>query len=297
MDERTLRRVQSTDLPDNIVVDAVLGRPRRDVRISQWSFAGPGGQVPVRVHTPAGPVGAARPVVLNLHGGGFALGSARQSDWVSSNVAAGVGAVVVAPDYRLAPTHPFPAAVDDAWAALRWVETNATEFGADPGRIAVMGDSAGANLAAVVSLMARDHGGPHVRHQGLVYPVGELDGRIFEDPSAVANLAPVVLSNDDMRVFSTLYLPPDHDPADWRASPALAADHAGLPPTTVVLAGLDPLHDSGARYAQLLADAGVEVRVELFHRMPHGFLSFPYLCRDAGPAVAALVRDQRAALL
>lgn len=297
MDARTIRRAQTTDLPDNPVVDAVLGRPRRDVRISSWSFAGPGGQVPVRVYTPAGPVVGARPVVLHLHGGGFVLGSARQSDWLATQVAAGVGAVVVAPDYRLAPTHRFPAAVEDAWAALQWVADNATEFGADPDRIAVMGDSAGGNLAAVLALTARDDGGPRLRHQGLVYPVGEVDGRVFEDPSAVRNTRPVVLSNEDMQVFTDLYLPEGHDPTDWRASPALAPDHRGLPPATVVLAGLDPLHDTGARYAQVLADAGVPVKVEVFHRMPHGFLTFPYLCSHAPAAVAALVRDQRVALL
>ncbi|MGN0064889.1 MAG: alpha/beta hydrolase [Nocardioides sp.] len=300
MDERTLRRMQSSAIPENPVVGLFLGRPRPDVRTNHWSFAGPGGQVPVRVYTPRAATSRPRPLVLNLHGGGFVLGSARQSDWIAHQVAAGVGAVVVAPDYRLAPTDPFPAAVEDAVATLEWAVENASEFGADGSRIAVMGDSAGGTLAAVLALHARDHGlgrdgTSRIVHQGLVYPATELTDERFEQPSSVANTRPILLSNRDMEVFRSHYVPPGTDLTDWRLSPYHAADHTGLPPATVVLAGLDPLHDTGARYAQKLADAGVEVRVEEYHRMPHGFLTFPYLCKDARHAAAALVRDQRAA--
>lgn len=299
MDERAIRRMQTSAIPENPVVNLVFGRPRADVRTSHWSFDGPAGKVPVRVHTPRAATSRPRPLVLNLHGGGFVLGSARQSDWIANQVSAGVGAVVVSPDYRLAPTHPFPAAVEDAVATLEWAVANAGEFGADGSRIAVMGDSAGGTLAAVLALHARDHGlgraGSRIVHQGLVYPATELTDERFAQPSSLANTRPILLSNRDMEVFRAHYVPAGTDLTDWRVSPYHASDHAGLPPATVILAGLDPLHDTGERYAQRLADAGVAVRVEDYHRMPHGFLTFPYLCKDAGHAAAALVRDQRAA--
>ncbi len=296
MDERTLARVQATDLPSGPLVHALLGRPRRDVRIRLWSFAGPGGRIPVRVYTPLAPSRRPRPLVLGLHGGGFALGSAQQGDWFNTRVAAGVGAVVVAPNYRLAPTHRFPAAVDDAWAALQWAVANEGEFKADASRLAVMGDSAGGTLAAVLALMARDAGGPRIRHQALLYPAADMTDAMLEQESAVRNTAPIVLSNEDLRVFRDHYVAAGTDLTDWRLSPAHARDHGGLPPATVVLAGRDPLRDSGASYAHTLADAGVEVRVEEFHRMPHGFLTFPYLCRDAVPATRAVVAALDAAL-
>lgn len=296
MDEATLARVQATDLPDGPAVEAILGRRRRDVRVRSWSFAGPSGPVPVRVYTPAALSPGPRPMVLALHGGGFALGSAKQGDWFNSRVAAGVGAVVVAPDYRLAPAHPFPAAVEDAWAALEWAAANDGEFGADASRLAVMGDSAGGNLAAVLAIRARDEGGPALRHQVLVYPATDLTDEMLLHDSAVRNTHPVVLSNEDLVVFRRHYVPEGVDLADWRISPVHAPDLSGLPPATVVLAGRDPLRDSGAQYAQALADAGVAVRVEEFHRMPHGFLTFPYLCRDANPATRAVVTALRTAL-
>lgn len=162
MDERAIRRMQTSAMPENPVVNLVFGRPRADVRTSHWSFAGPGGQVPVRVYTPRAATSQPRRLVVNLHGGGFVLGSARQSDWIANQVAAGTGAVVVSPDYRLAPTHPYPAAVEDAVATLEWAVDNAGEFGADGTRVAVMGDSAGGTLAAVLALHAREHPWPAV---------------------------------------------------------------------------------------------------------------------------------------
>jgi acetyl esterase len=298
MDAATLRRLQTMAIPENPVVNLLFGRPRSDVRTSHWSFAGPGGQVPVRVYTPRAVSARPRRLVVNYHGGGFVVGSARQCDWICNVVAAQTGAVVVSPDYRLAPTNPFPAAVEDAVATLEWAVANAGEFSADGSRVAVMGDSAGGSLAAVVSLHARDAGlagGARIVHQGLIYPATDLTDEGLAQPSSVANTHPILLSNRDMEVFRAHYLPSGTDATDWRVSPLRAADHRGLPPATVILAGLDPLHDTGAQYAQRLADAGVAVQVEDYHRMPHGFLTFPYLCKDAKHAAAALVRDQNAA--
>lgn len=303
MDERTLRRVQTTVLPDRgpvaWVAGLVMGRPRAGVRITTTSLAAEHGELPLRIYTPTRPrpTGAStRPVVVHLHGGGFALGNARQGDWICTTVAADLDAVVVAVDYRLAPTHRFPAAVDDCYDALVWTAEHAEELGADPDRIGVMGDSAGGNLAAVVALRARDAGGPRLRHQALLYPATDLTDALRETASYRANTRGIVLSNAGLEVFHGHYVEEGVDSSDWRLSPLHAPDHAGLPPAVVLVAGLDPLHDVGVAYAEALVAAGGHARVEDFHLMPHGFLSFPTLCRAAGPAMAAVVASQRAAL-
>lgn len=299
MDAALLERVQRTALPERGPVNLVSGIPHRDVALELSSFPGPYGDLPLRIYRPrhASVSGAARrPLVLHLHGGGFSMGSARQGAWLCSQVAAELGAVVVAVDYRLAPTHRFPAAVEDCYAALEWVHAEARNLGADPERIAVLGDSAGGNLAAVTTLMARDRSGPVIRHQTLIYPATDLTENLKQHPSYLANTRGIVLSHADLEVFHGHYVDSDVDPTDWRLSPLYAPDLSGLPPAIVVVAGLDPLHDSGVRYAEALAAAGCSVRVEDFHLMPHGFLSFPYLSRGARPAVRAIVASQRAAL-
>lgn len=296
MTPEQLEKVQAAVIPDRGLANLVLGRPQPGVLIRTSSLAARHGELPVRIYTPETWSRTPRPVILNFHGGGFVLGSARQCDWTCSLVAKELDAVVVSVDYRLAPTHRFPAGVEDCYDALLWTAAHAMDLDADPRRLGVMGDSAGGNLAAVVSLLARDAGGPAIGHQALVYPATDLTDEMRGDASVTANTRGIVLSNDDIEVFRGHYLQPEDDPADHRLSPLLAADLSDLPPTVVVLAGLDPLHDSGARYAQALADAGNQVRVEDFGLMPHGFLSFPYLCRGARPAVDAIVRAQRAAL-
>ncbi len=295
MDEAALARLQQLALPEVGPADLVLGRRPRSVQVERASLPGPQGDLPLRIYRPRGVTGTL-PVVVAFHGGGFSLGSARQGDWLHGRVSAGVGAVVVAVDYRLAPTHRFPAAVEDCWAALEWTSEQARELGADPDRLAVMGDSAGGNLTAVTTLMARDAGGPPIRHQTLIYPATDLTERLKEDRSYQENTLAVVLSNEDLEVFHGHYVDDGADPEDWRLSPILAPDLSGLPPATVVLAGRDPLRDSGLRYAERLAAAGVPVRVEEFHRMPHGFLGIPYLARDSRAAAAAIVAAQREAL-
>ena len=291
-----LERAQTTVIPDGGPADLLLGRRRKGVEVRSDALEARHGQLPVRIYTPEAWSREPRPVVLNFHGGGFVLGSARQGDWVCSSVAADLDAVVVSVDYRLAPTHKFPAAVEDCYDALLWTAAHADDLGGDPGRLGVMGDSAGGNLAAVVSIMARDEQGPAIRHQALVYPATDMTDAAREDPSYVDNVLGIVLSNDDIEVFRSHYLSETDDRADYRLSPVLAPDLSGLPPALVIVAGLDPLHDSGVRYAQALADAGNVVRVEDFHQMPHGFLSFPYFAHAARPAVRAVVESQRAAL-
>lgn len=296
MTAEQLERAQTTTIPDGGPASLVLGRLQPGVDVRTTTFPARHGELSLRIYTPQAWSRRPRPVVLNFHGGGFVLGSARQCDWTCSIVARELDAVVVSVDYRLAPTHRFPAGVEDCQDALLWTAAHAADLGGDPDRLGVMGDSAGGNLAAVVSILARDEGGPRIGHQALIYPVTDLTGAVEHDASYAANVRGIVLSNEDMAVFHGHYVTDDVDLTDPRLSPLLAPDLSGLPPAVVVVAGLDPLHDSGVRYAQALADAGVRVQVEDFHQMPHGFLSFPYLCRSARPAMTAVVASQRAAL-
>ena len=291
-----LERAQTAVIPDGGPAALFLGRAAKGVDIRSASFPARHGELPLRIYTPEAWSREPRPVVLVFHGGGFVLGSARQGDWSASIVAAELDAVVVSVDYRLAPTHRFPAAVEDCYDALLWTAERAAYLGGDPTRIGVMGDSAGGNLAAVVAIMARDEGGPALAHQTLVYPVTDMTEAVQEDTSVLLNTRGIVLSNDDMEIFRDHYVDAEVDPEDHRLSPLRARDLSGLPPAIVVVAGLDPLHDSGVRFAQALADAGNQVVVEDFHQMPHGFLSFPYLSHAARPAMRAVVASQRAAL-
>jgi acetyl esterase len=297
MSVEQLEKVQSTVVPERGPAALFLGRLQKGVGVRTTSYAAPHGEVPLRIYTPESWSRSPRPVVVNFHGGGFALGSARQCDWSCSIVAKELDAIVVSVDYRLAPTHRFPAAVDDCYGGLVWAVEHAAELGGDPGRIGVMGDSAGGNLAAVVSIAARDDGGPAIGHQTLIYPAVDFTEGIRETASYQGNTRGIVLSNADMDVFHQHYVTDEVDPFDWRLSPLHAPDLSGLPPAVVVVAGLDPLHDSGVRYAQALADAGNAVTVEDFHLMPHGFVSFPYFSKGARPAMDAIVASQRAALL
>jgi len=244
--------------------------------------------IPVRIYRPDRP-GTARPLVVYFHGGGFVFGDLRGGDWIAGTVAKQLDAVVVSVDYRLAPKHPFPAAVDDCFAGLVWAAEHAGELGADPRRIGVMGESAGGNLAAVVALTARDAGAPEVRHQALLYPSTGLQDSRSRDENADA----VILTAADMRRFGELY---GGDRSDWRVSPITAPTLAGLPPAVIVVGGHDPLHDDGVRYAEALEAAGVPVRLSEYPAMPHGFLNFPRFARDAVPAMKQVVFAQRRAL-
>jgi acetyl esterase len=227
-------------------------------------------------------------VIIHIHGGGFVFGSPRLGDWLCSRVARTVGAVVVSVDYRLAPGHRFPAAVDDAYAAVLWAAENRAHLGAD-GPMAVMGESAGGNLAAVMCLLARDRGGPVISHQALLYPATDLT------KVPAAGRAMPFLSHAEMRAYRAHYLG-DADPSDFRASPLLADDHGKLPPALLQVAEHDPLRRDGTRYAAALRAAGVPVRLTEYVGMPHGFLNLPGLCRCAPQALAELCAEQAAAL-
>ena len=225
------------------------------------------------------------PVVVNYHGGGWCLGTPEQSGWLSAHIALQVGAIVVAPAYRLAPEHPYPAAADDAWTALSWlVENPPTDAAID--RLAVMGDSAGGNLAAVSALKARDAGAPALRAQVLVYPAVEMYERY---PSEEEFAEAPVLTSAGMRRFGHLYLGEGYGTEDWQASPLRAPSHAGLPPALILTAGHDPLRDHGSRYADALREAGVEVDLRDYGAAIHGFMSLPGVVPVAKRALADTV--------
>ena len=292
MDDARVRRAQTRQVGHNVVTDLLFGAVATGARLTDATAAGQDGPLPIRVYQRRQGAAGSRPLVLHFHGGGWVLGGLDGADWLASSVAVGVDAVVVSVDYRLAPGHRFPAAVEDCYAALVDVVGRAAELGADPGRVAVMGDSAGGNLAAVVSLLSRDRSGPAIAHQGLLYPATDLT---MTSPSIDRNASAPVLTKADMLAFRAHYLG-DADPRQPYASPLLAADLGGLPPALVQVAEHDPLRDDGLRYADALRAAGVPVRVTEYTGMPHGYVSFPRICRSAPQAVAELVAEQRAAL-
>jgi len=248
--------------------------------------------IPVRIYWPR-ETDEPLPVIVFYHGGGFALGDLDTHDPLARTHAVGAEAIVVSVDYRLAPEHPFPSGVDDAWAALSWVADHAAELGGDPDRIAVAGDSAGGNLAAVMAHLARDNAGPALRFQLLWYPVVTADLSL---PSFTENANAPILDREVIDAFLSWYLP-DLDITDPTAlpvtlAPANAADHSDLPPAYIGTAEHDPLRDDGARYAELLGAAGVPVEHSNEPTLVHGYASFAL----AIPAAAEATNRGLAAL-
>ena len=239
--------------------------------------------LPARHYQPAEP-GGPHPLLVFYHGGGFMFGDLDTHDGVCRLLCRHAGSHVLAVDYRLAPEHPFPAAVEDARAAFGWACANAARLGADASRVGVAGDSAGGNLAAAVALRARVSG-PTLAAQVLVYPVTD-SGR--DTPSYRDNGDGYLLTEPDMAWFWDCYLGPDGDPADPFASPLRAADLAGLPPALVITAEYDPLRDEGEAYARHLDGFDVPVEAHRFDGMVHGFLGMEQLVPEADQAIARI---------
>lgn len=247
--------------------------------------------LPVRIYLPApeavpGAEAASRPTVVFLHGGGWVIGSPDTHDATARYLCRDARAAVVSVDYRLAPEWPFPAAVEDAYAALRWAAAHRGELGGEQGALVVAGDSAGGNLAAVSCAVARERGGPRVDRQVLVYPACDA-GRVH--PSHHRNGRGYFLTAAHCEWFLRQYLGGGGDPRDPRVSP-LRGDVAGLPPAHIVTAGCDPLCDEGRAYAERLRGAGVAVTESHFPGMFHGFLGFPELLADARTALEGVTR-------
>jgi acetyl esterase len=273
--------------------------PRRpvhpDVRTEDRTIDGPAGPIPIRVYRPPTDGEETLPVVVFLHGGGWSVGDDLDSyDGDARNHAVGADAVVVSVDYRLAPEDPYPAAVEDAWAATQWVSAHAAELGADPDRLAVAGDSAGGNLAAVVAQLARDAGGAPIRFQLLWYPATTWDTSL---PSFTENADAPLLGGSAVKGFSRWYVG-DLDLSDMPATlaPARAKNLAGLPPAYIAVAGYDPLRDDGARYAELLAAAGVSVELHNAETLIHGYLGYAGVVPAATSAVERGLSALRKAL-
>ncbi|WP_224449940.1 alpha/beta hydrolase [Haloprofundus salilacus] len=259
--------------------------------VRDLAFEGPDGEVPIRVYRPDGE--GPFPTLVYYHGGGWTLGTLDSIDGVCRAFARRANCLVVSVDYRLAPEHPFPAAVDDAYAAVEWAAANAETFDGDAGSVGVAGTSAGGNLAAVTALRVRAFDGPELAHQTLLYPMIE---RNFERDSYVENAEGYLLSARDVRWFWEQYLRSPVDAYNPFAAPIRASDLSGLPPTTVVTAGFDPLCDEGVAYAERLSEAGVAVERRHYPAMIHGFLSLTDDVDVADEAMDAVAEDVRSAL-
>ena len=250
--------------------------------------------IPLRVYRPPGVSDSRRlPVLVYFHGGGWVIGDLETHDVLCRQLTAEAGVSVIAVDYRLAPEHKFPAAADDAWAATRWIAAHAAELGVDADRLAVGGDSAGGNLAAVVALLAREAGGPRIALQILLYPVTDL----VSESQSYADLADgYMLTRDSMRWFFDHYLETSDQASDWRVSPLRASSLAGLPPALIVTAGFDPLRDEGEAYAHALRAAGVRVDYVCYGGMIHGFVPMGRLIDTGNRAVSHIAASLREAL-
>jgi acetyl esterase len=246
-------------------------------RVEERTIPGPAGPIRVRVYWPnaAGSV----PAIAYYHGGGHVIGSLDTHDLIARNLCAGAAALVLSVDYRMGPEHRFPAAVEDCFAALQWLSENAASLGADPNRLGVHGDSAGANLAAVVALMARDAGRPKLLLQSLVYPVADYTLQSASCDTFAEGYG--LLTRAAMVWFQGHYLRSPADAEDWRASPIKAANLAGVAPAIIVTAECDVLHDDGERYKDALARAGVAVEYREYPGMIHGFFGMVPIIDDA----------------
>jgi acetyl esterase len=269
-------RFPPPDLPIAEIVDA--------------SFPGPAGSVAIRIYRASNEPN--QPGVVYFHGGGFVIGSLNSHDGTCRRLCHGAGCTVVSIDYRLAPEHRYPAAVEDCYAATVWVAANAASLRIDPDRIAVTGDSAGGNLAAVTAILARDKGGPKLVHQLLTYPVTDM---AYRSESYVTNATGYFLTKEMMEWFGLQYMPAGQDPEDPLLSPLYAADLKGLPPATVITAEYDPLRDEGEAYAKRLQEVGVPTKLIRYDGVIHGFFSMSGMIDQADDAHAFAAGELRKA--
>jgi acetyl esterase/lipase len=280
-----IQRARATTLPRNRVVDRVTGGVDPTVGITYGTApARDDHEIPLRIYRPRALRDSRTdvPVVMWFHGGGWVLGNVVGYDPTCTFIASAVGCVVVSVDYRMAPEHRAPVAVEDCVDATTWVGVNGDVLRADTTRMAVAGDSAGGNLAAVVAQVLRDHGDTRLRHQALVYPATDAT---MSSPSVREHANAAILTERSMLAFRDHYVPPGHDLTDPLVSP-LFGRLDGLPPALVQTADLDPLRDDGIRYADALRAAGVPTRLTNYLKVPHGFAFMP----GAAPAVG---RQQR----
>ena len=255
--------------------------------VRSLAIPAPHGSIPARVYTPLRlrEANGLAPCLAFFHGGGWVIGNLDSHDVVCRKLADEGQLIVISVDYRLAPEHKFPAAVDDAIAATKWIAGNAKELGIDASRLSVGGDSAGGNLAAVVAISARDGNGPAIAGQVLIYPAIDF---ALTHPSHSEPETSILLTHSVIRWFRDHYLNGAADIDDWRASPARAKTLIGLPPAYVLTAGGDPLRDEGDEYAKRLKEAGVPVTYRNFPGQFHGFFTMGKLLRQANVAASEI---------
>ncbi|MDX1382238.1 MAG: alpha/beta hydrolase [Thermoanaerobaculia bacterium] len=273
-----------------LALAAMVGRGP-EVATEDRTLPGPAGDIPVRVYTPTGE--GPYPTLVYYHGGGFVIGDLDTHDQVCRTLCDRAGCLVVSVDYRLAPEHPFPAGVDDCWAALEWVAAHAAELGGDPARLAVGGDSAGGNLSAVMTLLARERGGPRLVHQLLIYPGTDL---AMSMPSIAENADGPILTRDHIVWFLDHYMSGQDARDDWRASPLAAPSHADLPPALVLTAEYDPIRDEGEAYAAKLEAAGVDTTLRRYDGLVHAFFQLGPLSPAAQAAIDETCEHLRRAM-
>jgi acetyl esterase len=251
------------------------------------------GPIPMRLYRPSSPPVGALPVLVYFHGGGWTIGDLDTHDTLCRELANGAGCAIVAVDYRMGPEHRFPAAVDDAITATHWVAQQAGMLGLDVARLAVGGDSAGGNLAAVVALAARESGDLRIAFQLLIYPATDMRRGA---PSHTTNGQGYLLTKETIDYFHDHYIDDVAHDLDWRASPLLHPDLSNLPPALVLTAGYDPLRDEGFEYAVRLTEAGNRASYVCFERQIHGFITMGRVLDEANVAVALCAAELRRAL-
>ena len=255
--------------------------------VQPLAIPSPHGSIPARIYTPLQPrqTGGLAPCLVFFHGGGWVIGDLDTHDVVCRKLADEGRLIVISVDYRRAPEHKFPSAVDDAITATKWIAGNAGQLGIDASRLMVGGDSAGGNLAAVVAIAARDGNGPALAGQVLIYPATDF---AMTHPSHREPETSILLTHTVIRWFRDHYLNAIADGQDWRASPARVKTLAGLPPAYVLTAGADPLRDEGDEYAQRLKQAGVAVTYRTFPGQFHGFFTMGKLLQQANVAASEI---------
>jgi acetyl esterase len=261
-------------------------------KVEDRTMPGPAGEMRLRIYTPVAAGGAALPALVYFHGGGFVIGDIESYDSVCRALANESGARVISVDYRLAPENKFPAAVEDCFAAVKWIEANAMDLGIDPNRIAVGGDSAGGNLAAVICILARDEGRLKLVFQLLIYPVTDCSSSTQSREDCARGY---FLDEPTMTWFTSQYANSPEDYKDYRFSPLLAASLKGLPPALVVTAGFDPLRDEGRAFADKLREAGGAVIYKDYEGLIHGFVNMAGVIDEARDAIKEMAAALAAA--
>jgi acetyl esterase len=283
----SLEQARAEDLK---AIQEAAADPEPVAGVVDRDIPGPGGDLRIRIYRPAGD--GPLPALVYFFGGGWTLGTIDTSDGICRSLTNAAGCATVSVGYRLAPEHKFPAAVEDCHAALRWVAGNAADLGLRADRLAVGGDSAGGNLAAAVTLLARERGGPALVHQLLVYPNTDYAS---DTPSLHENTDPLLFNRTSVDWYWGHYLAAPEDGAHPLASPLRAPSLAGLPPATVLTAEYDPLRDQAEQYAERLRQAGVPVELTRYPGMVHGFFAMSGVLDAAGRAIAHAADRLRAA--